>query len=274
MLGYTEVLIPCAYLRAFQPIEAFSTDERARWERYIVEEGHVNRAPTVYRQRAARDPRFGLLVPDVEDHADILKLDEGYLVCPWHTRLRILTVLPEVRESFPDEVADSFLSEAEARRAAKEAVSVRRRTGAVPFMMQSPWHVPIPWFALFDDEDRRLTETDSGYRLSYLTTVRLGLRRAKRAIPNLRHAELHPVAEIMNELVQWLSAFASGSMLELDYGGLSNLLTWDEMDDDHSARDIQEALVALSEDRFPRSAELYQGVLGRWAEVRSHESLN
>jgi hypothetical protein len=68
--------------------------------------------------------------------------------------------------------------------------------------------------------------------------------------------------------------FDPRSLVELDYGGLCDFLTWDELDDDHSARDIREALKALSSEEFPRSAELYQGVITRWAEVRGHESLN
>jgi hypothetical protein len=76
------------------------------------------------------------------------------------------------------------------------------------------------------------------------------------------------------ELYEWLAAFDRRSLLELDYGGLCDLMTWDELDDDHSARDIQDALKALSSDEFPRSAELYQSVISRWAEVRGHETLN
>jgi hypothetical protein len=51
-------------------------------------------------------------------------------------------------------------------------------------------------------------------------------------------------------------------------------MTWDEMDDDHSARELHDAIRALKEQRFPRSAELYQAVLTRAAELRAHESLN
>jgi hypothetical protein len=76
------------------------------------------------------------------------------------------------------------------------------------------------------------------------------------------------------ELHQWLALFDAGSLLELDYGALCRHLTWDEMDDDHSAADIHEALRALSDKEYPRSADLYQSVLARSAELRAHESLN
>jgi hypothetical protein len=90
----------------------------------------------------------------------------------------------------------------------------------------------------------------------------------------LRHTELGPIADLILELHQWLSLFDPTSLLELDYGGLCNLLTWDEMDDDHSAREVAEALRALSAEEYARSAELYQAALGRSNELRNRETSN
>ena len=76
------------------------------------------------------------------------------------------------------------------------------------------------------------------------------------------------------ELHQWLVGFDPRAIVELDYDGLCDFMTWDELDDDRSARDVRDAIKALSSDELPRSAELYQSVIARWAEVRNHESLN
>jgi hypothetical protein len=51
-------------------------------------------------------------------------------------------------------------------------------------------------------------------------------------------------------------------------------MTWDELDDDHSAADLREALDALERHEYGQSADVYQGVLTRWAEVRSREIMN
>ena len=143
------------------------------------------------------------------------------------------------------------------------------------FVHQSPWHVPIRWFVLFHDAERWLGEDEYGHtRLRYRTSVRRAMRRAELAIPTLRRTDLGPIGELILDLHQWLAAFDPLSMLELDYGALCDLLTWDELDDDHSSRDVHEALDALDQGEFPRSADLYQGVLTRWAEVRSREALN
>jgi hypothetical protein len=132
----------------------------------------------------------------------------------------------------------------------------------------------VRWFVLFEDEERRLEPLDEGHRLRYRTTVRRALRRAERAIPVLRKTDLGPVADVIVELVEWLAAFDTRSVLELDYGGLAAVMTWDELDDDHSAREVQDAIRALGAEEFSHAAEAYQSVVARWGELRGHESLN
>jgi hypothetical protein len=51
-------------------------------------------------------------------------------------------------------------------------------------------------------------------------------------------------------------------------------MTWDELDDDRSVRELHEALEALQRYDYAPAADIYQGVLGRWAEIRSREILN
>src|SRR5207244_13140263 len=96
-------------------------------------------------------------------------VEEGVTyVCPWRTRLRLLASLLSLRESTAPEMVDALVSEAEARRAVRELARLRRRGGVtVPFILQSPWHVPMRWFVLFDDEDRRVVGQAGGYRLFY-----------------------------------------------------------------------------------------------------------
>jgi hypothetical protein len=76
------------------------------------------------------------------------------------------------------------------------------------------------------------------------------------------------------DLHEWIALFDTRSLVELDYGSLCDFLTWDELDDDRSVRDLGLALEALERREIPRSADIYQGVLARWAEIRGHELLN
>lgn len=268
-------MVPQAYLRIFQPLEAFSADERAHWERYIVAGGPLRIGAPIYRQRIAVG-RLGLLAPTEGNDADIRLIDDTYYVCPWRTRIRVLASLLSLRDSSVPEMADALVPESEARRAARELARMRRRDpAAVAFMKQSAWHIPIRWFLLFKDSERRLIEREDGrFSLKYETNVGKARRRVDWALAVVRKAELEPLLELLVELQQWMASFDRRSIVELDYASLSRLFTWDELDDDHSAAEALEAIEALDAGELARSADVYQQVAGRWAEVRAHESLN
>lgn len=268
-------VVPCAYLRVYQPLDAFPSEERSLWERYILEGHHVRPSRPRYLQRQTTG-RLGVIAQADGERAEVILVNGEYFVCPWRTRLRVLASMLSFREVQPLELSEQFVPDDEAERAERELAKLRRKSpDEVAFLHQAPWHVPVRWFALFEDAERLLSgDADGGYRLRYLTDVHKAMGRAERAIPILRGADLSPVAEMIAELHEWLSSFAERSVLELDYAGLCELLTWDELDDDHTAREIGEALDALSMGELPRSAEIYQGVLGRWAEVRSREQMN
>ena len=266
-------MVPAAELRVYQPLQAFAPEEQARWERFIVE-GVPRPLRPRYRDRPT-SVGLGFLEPSGEDGASIKVVEGAYFVCPWRTRLRVLAGLLAFRQAVPFDGAEAFVTAAEERRASRELRRLRRRNPfEIATIMQSPWHVPVRWFVLFEDEERRLRDVDGRYRLSYLTTTKRAVRRLERAIPILRGSELGPIAELVLDLHQWLSRFDVRSLLELDYGGLCDLVTWDELDDDHSAREVQGALTALAAGEFPRTAELYQAALSRSAEYRGRESLS
>jgi len=236
-------MVPSAFLRVFQPLDAFDREEQLRWERYLVSDRWV----------PGRRPRY---------------LD--------HVRMRVLAAALAFREARPIELSDRFLSKKDAKRVARELHRLRRKDPlAVAFCHQSPWHVPIRWFAFFTDEERWLGEDEHGrLRLRYRTTARRALRRAGQTIPLLRRADLGPISDLLMDLHEWIALFDPRSLVELDYGSLCDFLTWDELDDDRSVRDLGLALEALQRHEFPRSAEIYQGVLSHWAEIRGHELLN
>jgi len=114
-------VFPCAYLRVFQPLEAFPADERAHWERYILGGGRTPPVRPVYRERSTvPEGRIGLLSSAEGDHADVRMIEGSYYVCPWRTRLRELASLLSLRESTAPEMVDAFVPESEARRATRE----------------------------------------------------------------------------------------------------------------------------------------------------------
>ncbi|HEX9123678.1 MAG TPA: hypothetical protein VF984_10020 [Actinomycetota bacterium] len=266
-------MVPSAELRVYQPLEAFSPEEQSRWERYIVEGWHLRPRHARYRQRVT--PKGLGVLAEGGEGADVRLAGGSYYVCPWRTRLRVLAGLLAFREAAPFEGSQGFVTRDDARKATRELTRLRKRDpSAISHIMQSPWHVPVRWFVLFADDERHLVEERGRHRLKYVTTARRAIRRAEKTIPVLRRTDLSSVADVIVELHEWLSSFDPRSIVELDYGRLSDFLTWDDLDNDHSARDLQDAVNALSSEEFPRSAELYQAVIGHWAEVRGHESLN
>jgi hypothetical protein len=268
-------MVPSAFLRVFQPLDAFERDEQAHWERYLVE---GTRSPSLTPRYADRPTvgRLGVMSPSEGERAEVRVLEGRTYVSPARMRLRVLGSMLSFREAEPLELWDEFVPKRMARRAARELNRMRRGDpDAVSFTHQSPWHVPIRWFVLFRDEERRLGEDDFGrLRLSYRTSTRRAMRRAENAVVPLRRSELGPISDLIVDLHQWMAGFDAGSIVELDYADLCDLMTWDELDDDHSAQEIRDALDALEHEEFPRAADVYQGVLSRWAEVRSREAFN
>jgi hypothetical protein len=268
-------VVPSAYLRVFQPLDGFEREEQVHWERYLVEGA---RSTSIRRRYADHESTSGLgvLAPAEGEHAEIRVIDGRTFVSPWRMHLRVLAALLSFSATKPLELSDRFVPKQDAKRAAKELAKLRRRDpSAVAFVHQSPWHVPIRWFALFDDGERWLGEDEFGRtRLRYRTTARRAMRRAERAVPVLRRTDLGPISELILDLHQWLAGFDPGSLLELDYATLCDFMTWDELDDDRSSRELHEALDALERGEFPRSADIYQAVLTRWAEIRSREIMN
>ena len=271
-------VIPCAYLRVFRPLDSFEEDERSQWERYIVSGGPEAQRRPVYREESfARDRRLGLLAADEDDHADVRIVEGRYYVCPWRTKLRILASLLSLRETAPAEMAEALVPEGQARRAARELARLKRREpSAVPAMLQSPWHVPMRWFLMVDDDERHLVERlPDRFRLFYWTPIGLARGRVASALRLLRKSDFGPLLPPARELLEWLTAFGTDAAVELDYASVSDLFTWDELDNDHSGRDLQEAVRSLrNPDGMERSMDLYQAVSARWSDARNRESLN
>ena len=267
-------MVPSAFLRVFQPLDAFEREEQLRWERYLVSDRWVPGPRPRYLDHAKDG--LGLIASADGEHAEVRVVDGRTYVSPWRMRMRVLAAALAFRETKPIELSDRFLSKKDAKRVARELHRLRRRDPlAVVFCHQSPWHVPIRWFALFTDEERRLGDDEHGrLRLRYRTTARRAMRRAGQTIPILRQSDLGPIGDLLMDLHEWIALFDPRSLVELDYAGLCDFLTWDELDDDRSVRDLRLALEALSRHEYPRSAEIYQGVLAHWAEIRGHELLN
>src|SRR4051795_13057748 len=96
-----------AHLRVYQPLAAFTEDERVRWTAY-VDSGDAPSRPVLM----AREPSLALaaalalpprLTVASEEHAYLRHLDGLSYVCPWRFQERIWESLTDFRSRVPDE---------------------------------------------------------------------------------------------------------------------------------------------------------------------------
>jgi hypothetical protein len=268
-----------AYLRVYQPLAAFPPRERAEWAAY-VEAGHALPASLLVgrEERRGLARALGLAVGSEREHALVERVGDVVYLCPLRTELRTLQSLVAFHSSVPDEVADAFVSAGDVERAERTLERWdRERPGSRSHILQAAWHVPLPWFALFEDDERRLVEARSGQpaRLTYQTAMAKARGRVSRALSILQQlmedAEMVVAAE---ELRGWLHDFDADSLVQLDYGGLTRAIPFGELAEDHSAAQVWEALEALEEGDLDRSSELYRGLSERWSALRGREASN
>jgi hypothetical protein len=221
---------------------------------------------------------LGLTVGAEREHALVERVGDVVFLCPLRTELRTLQSLVAFHSSVPDEVADAFVSARDVERAAQTLKRWdRERPGSRSHIQQAAWHVPLPWFALFEDDERRVLEATSGQpaRLTYQTAMAKARARVSRALAILQQlmedAEMVVVAD---ELRGWLHDFNADSLVQLDYGGLTRAIPFEELAEDHSAAQVWEALEALEEGDLDRSSELYRSLSERWSALRGREASN
>lgn len=267
-------MIRTSYLRVYQPMSAFSVDERARWLDVLDGDG-FDQVMLPQRWLIASS----LPSADVTAHAEgafSRRVDGEVLVCPWRTRLRMLAGLLAFRGSVPEEVADAFVPETEATRAAHElAVLGEEHPEVRSHILHANWHVPLRWFAAFDDSERILTEDKEGLRVRYETSLEHGRARLDRARTVLEGSLIDEgVTEAVRELAEWLGAFEAGGLLELDYGSVAGTFTDDELLEDHSAADVTACIDALAAGDVVRASRTFSLLTDKWTVVRSLEVLN
>ena len=118
-------MVPSAYLRVFQPLDAFEREEQLRWERYLVSNRWLPGRPRRYLDHAKDG--LGLIASADGEHAEVRVVDGRTYVSPWRMRMRVLAAALAFRETRPIELSDRFLSKKDAKRVARELHRLRRR---------------------------------------------------------------------------------------------------------------------------------------------------
>jgi hypothetical protein len=273
------------------PLDELPPHEQERWRRYAASapdrhEVAARQFAETVRRLAGRPP---VTVPPVESvDGVVVELDGRCYVCPDQPRLRVwhglrpdgesralVVPVPEVPVAG---VPGAMVSEAVRDQAAADLASFVERGGDVRlFSRTSTWHVPLAWFVLFTAQERQLrlgggdeAAPDAGQErsLRYLTAMSSARRRCAIALRTARrHLEDMPLAEEIEQVGRWLEEFHPHCLVELDYGGLVDLISDVHLAGDDSVADVEAGLEALAEGDGASAAAAYQRLGTRWERV-------
>ena len=281
------VIVPApflSYLRVYEPLRAFEGASGTR-VRAALARGPLSpeRAGRHERELCLRAQLGARLLPGDErkgragasDAAGIEVLVLGGasgepLVCPLDTRARAAAaVLSFLDAETPVLRACALpMPEASARHRAETALA-ELGPGAA-HVVSSNWTVPLPWFALVDPEERQL-RLDGRRRVWWRVPMGRARARAAQAERIVRNGlgDAGP-ADVLAETATWLGRFDRASVVELDYGGVVDLLDDEALRNDDSADQVRDALQALREGdtaaaqaSYDRLREFWAGVAGK-----------
>jgi hypothetical protein len=273
-----------AYLRVYEPLTAFDRERQVFWRRYVREGRAVAPVEGPGRQRTAVLEALGAgwtRLPDLPDEAYVLEADDTVLVCPWNLRVRVAEAALSARDGVPSVLADAFVPPVLAGLA--RAIVEDWRSGArvleqgVPRVHEqiATWGVPLRWFVFIDLDERELVLRPDRRVLRYRTEISKARRRAHRAVAVLRKSVGDvPITEAVEEGARWLEEFHPRSVVELDYGGLVDLLPDETLEEDDSPGLAAAGLAALSRGDADAATEAYEKLVARWRAIQLLERCN
>ncbi|MHB9860645.1 hypothetical protein [Streptomyces sp. YIM S03343] len=276
----SSVIVPyAAYLRVYEPLAAFPERERDHWARYARRPGRPSYQDELRRSLADLLPTPPVAVPVHESgDAFVLEADGVLCVCPWRTRLRGWQALGELGDGLPPPVLDAVLPPVVRLQATQDYERwLTRNPDARPWIRTATWQVPLSWFVLVSDAERRY-EKGTGEvppMLRYRTPMVQARRRVARALRALRDSLSEgPMIDGLVDVGRWLEEFHPRSLVELDYAGLVHLLRAADLEGDHSAADVAEGIEALRQGDGAAAGEAYARLVERWRTVRDLRSAN
>jgi hypothetical protein len=266
---------PAAHLRVYEPLAAFTEEEQQRFTALRRSGEAPSRGASDREERASAVRAAVRHTLDLPDGPALMETVDGLLyVCPLRTRLRALIAAGEFRSGLAPAVADAFLSPALSDQAESDLDRWRRRAPTMKVaVVTCTYLVPLPWFVPFDAAERVLV-TGAGERsMRFIAPMSAARRRTARALATLRRALPDaPTVAGLEQLGRWLEDFHPHSRVELDYAGLVELLTDEELRDDASVTDISESLTALGEGRGAEAVAAYERVIARWRPLQQLET--
>lgn len=262
-------MVPSAYLRAFEPLDAFPALEREWWGGYVERGSGISLSEARATEDRVAVSRLltgrGSLNPD---SALVRRVGGRIHLCPLQLELRAATAMQSFLDTVPIEVADAFVPDVRAR----QSLTALGRPDRPPHIRDAAWAVPLPWFVLFSAEERHYVDPPEGRgpRLTYLTTGGLAAARIERAIAVVE-STIEDGEAVLAELADvgdWVDSFHAESLLELDYGRVATLFSRNELASDRTCSDLWTAIDALADGDAMAAAAYYGVARSRWSTLR------
>ena len=158
----SSVIVPYAsYLRVYEPLAAFPEPERGHWARYARRPERPSYQDELRRSLADLLPTPPIPVP-VHESGDAFVAERR------RGALRVPLAHPAARLAGPGRAGRGAAGAGPGRGAARRSYAVRpprttsagwsRNPDARPWIRTSTWQVPLNWFVLVSDEERRVRE--------------------------------------------------------------------------------------------------------------------
>lgn len=287
-----------AYLRVYEPLSAFDSDVADRL-RDSVENGQLDYASVGQRERdlwfRSQMSSPPVLLPGEMANgspspraaADALVLPSSVvpglegdepLVCPLDIRARSAAALVGfLSSSHPTLRAVALPVPADNVRDKATRVLAELPSGAV-HIVSTTWTVPLPWFTLVDPDQRVMVlaaQDDPRRQVCWRVSMADARARVTHA-HELASATLgdQGPTKVLEDTGRWLEHFAEDSAVELDYGGLVQLLTDEQLTEDTSAADVNEIVAALEREDVEEIASRFERLRDFWGELAVQERFN
>jgi hypothetical protein len=289
------VVLPyAAYLRVYEPLNAFAEPERSIWAAYAASDKRPRRVGALdveHIQALRRLIAVPPIVAPLRESRDayVRRAEDVTYVCPWETRLRSWLALDQFRAGMSERLTDMFVPQRVVEQADGAFDRWKRQSGTLsPHILSSTWQVPLPWFVPFIAKERWLvlgahdeptgggpTTATPVRTLIYVTPMAQARRRVARALNVVRRyeGEGFDFGEV-ESVGRWLEEFHPHSLVELDYGGLVHLLDDAALRADESVAEVAAAITGMETGQAELAIAMHKRVVSRWRVVRALESAN
>jgi hypothetical protein len=210
--------------------------------------------------------------------SDTATVGPGPLVCPLDLRPRAAAALVGFLSNSGSVLRTAVMSVDE-ERARGHAVDVMSADGATSVhVISATWTIPLPWFTLIDPDDRHVL-LGTGKRPVREVYWRCAMADARRRVARAYAVTKESIGEdgpatVLRETGRWLERFHPHSAVELDYGGLVQLMTDEELLEDSSAQDVWAILAAMEKGDGDEVSSRFDKVREFWSRLAAKERFN